>query len=414
MFDQDRMRRLFESRAPGYSLPQALYNDADVFAFDIEAIWRRSWLLAATEADLPRPGSWLATNVAATPVIILRDREGNVRAFHNSCRHRGAQICAEGKGKSNRLVCPYHKWTYELSGELVSATRMDEGFDAADFPLAPIRCEVLEGVIYLALSDDVEDFTPFREAFGPLLAPHNLAKAKLAYEATITEKGNWKLVMENARECYHCATGHPELSHSFPVGTRAYFNYGDDPRVVEFNARMEQLGLPTGPVEGDWWQALRFPLNEGFISMSMDGTPSVNKPMTTSGAFDIGSLRWALEPNTFCHAVGDYTVLFLCEPVGPQETSVTVKWLVSADAVEGVDYDPKALSWLWDTTNLQDRDLVELNQRGVNAAGYRPGPYSSEAEVLVLRFVDWYCAKAVDFLGGGRKAAKTPLKAVNG
>jgi len=105
-------------------------------------------------------------------------------------------------------------------------------------------------------------------------------------------------------------------------------------------------------------------------------------------------------------------VLFLCEPVGPQETSVTVKWLVHADAVEGVDYDPKALSYLWDTTNLQDRDLVELNQRGVNAVGYRPGPYSSEAEVLVLRFIDWYCAKAVDFLGGGRKA-KAKLKAVS-
>ena len=411
MFDPEKMRRLFEARTPGYSLPQALYNDADAFAFDIEAIWRRSWLLAATEADLPRPGSYLSTYVAATPVIILRDREGVVRAFHNSCRHRGAQICAEGKGKSNRLVCPYHKWTYELSGELVSATRMDEGFDTADFPLAPIRCEVLEGVIYLALSDDVEDFAPFREAFGPLLAPHNLSKAKLAYEATITEKGNWKLVMENARECYHCATGHPELSRSFPVETRAYFNYGDDPRVVEFNARMETLGLPTGPVEGDWWQALRFPLNEGFVSMSMDGQPSVKKAMTPSGSFDIGSLRWALEPNTFCHAVGDYTVLFLCEPVGPQETSVTVKWLVHADAVEGVDYDPKALSYLWDATNLQDRDLVELNQRGVNAAGYRPGPYSSEAEVLVLRFVDWYCAKSVDFLGGGRKA-RTRLKAV--
>ena len=411
MFDKDKMRRLFEDRTPGYSLPQALYNDAEVFAFDLEAIWRRSWLLAATEADLPRPGSYLSTNVAATPVIILRDREGVVRAFHNSCRHRGAQICAEGKGKSNRLVCPYHKWTYELSGELVSATRMDEGFDTADFPLAPIRCEVLEGVIYLALSDDVEDFTPFREAFGPLLAPHTLGKAKLAYEATITEKGNWKLVMENARECYHCATGHPELSRSFPVDTRGYFDYRDDPRETEFMARMEKLGLPTGPVDGDWWQARRFPLNEGFVSMSMDGQPSVKKAMTASGSFDIGSLRWALEPNTFCHAVGDYTVLFLCEPVGPQETSVTVKWLVHADAVEGVDYDPKALSYLWDTTNLQDRDLVELNQRGVNAVGYRPGPYSSEAEVLVLRFIDWYCAKAVDFLGGGRKA-KAKLKAV--
>ena len=86
--------------------------------------------------------------------------------------------------------------------------------------------------------------------------------------------------------------------------------------------------------------------------------------------------------------------------------------MAAPDAVEGVDYDPKALSYLWDHTNLQDRDLVELNQRGVNAAGYKPGPYSSEAEVLVLRFVDWYCTKSVDFLGGGRKK-KPALKAVS-
>jgi Rieske 2Fe-2S family protein len=293
---------------------------------------------------------------------------------------------------------------------------MDEGFDPANFPLASIRCEVLEGVIYLCLSDDAPDFAPFRDAFAPLLAPHQLSKAKLAYECSVLEKGNWKLVMENARECYHCPTGHPELSRSFPVASRAYFDYGEDKRLQDYNDRMATLGLPIGPVEGEWWQAIRFPLNEGFLSMSMDGSPYVKKPMTTSGEFDIGSLRWALEPNTFCHAVGDYTVIFICEPVGPQKTKVTVKWLVDADAVEGVDYDPLVLSELWDKTNLQDRDLVELNQRGVNAAGYRPGPYSSEAEVLVLRFVNWYCATAQNFLDGGKArkpvAKKPNLKAV--
>ena len=145
--------------------------------------------------------------------------------------------------------------------------------------------------------------------------------------------------------------------------------------------------------------------------MSISGKRYVQKAMTTSGEFDIGSMRWALEPNTFCHALGDYAVLFICEPVGPQETKVTVKWLVHAEAEEGVDYDAADLSHLWDRTNLQDRDLVELNQRGVNSAGYAPGPYSTEAELLVIRFVDWYCAMADEFLSGGRKA-RPSLKAV--
>jgi len=411
MFDLETVRALIDARKPGFSLPQALYIDPEVFAFDMQAIFGRSWLLAATEAELTRPGSYVSVRVGGSPLIILRDRNGDVRAFHNSCRHRGAQICAEGKGKANRLVCPYHRWTYELSGELVSATRMGEDFDPADYSLIPVQCETVAGVVYVCLSDDAPDFTPFREAIEPLLGPHKLAGAKLAAELTLIEKGNWKLVMENARECYHCSTGHPELSRSFPVSAKAYFDYGEDPLQVAYEARMEALGLPIGPVDGGWWQAIRFPLNEGFTSMSMDGKPLVQKSMTDTGDFDIGSLRWALEPNSFCHAVGDYVLIFTAEPINPLETLVTAKWLVHPDAVEGVDYTVDGLTDLWNRTNIQDRDLVENNQRGVSGAGYRPGPYSEEAEVLVIRFIDWYCAKAREFLGGDRKA-KPNLQAV--
>ncbi len=410
MYNLDTVRTLFEARKPGFSLPQALYNDPQIFAFDLQAIFGRSWLLATTEAELPRSGSYVSVTIGGCPLIIVRDRNGDIRAFHNSCRHRGAQICPEGKGKTNRLVCPYHRWTYDLSGQLVSATRMGDDFDATNYALNPVKCETAAGVVYVCLSQDAPDFTPFRQAIEPLLGPHNLASAKLAAEATLVEKGNWKLVMENARECYHCSTGHPELARSFPVAAKAYFDYGEDPHQAQYEARMAKLGLPIGPSDGDWWQAIRFPLNEGFQSMSMDGAPLVNRPMTDTGDLDIGSLRWALEPNNFCHAVGDYVLIFTAEPISPSETIVTAKWLVHGDAVEGVDYHIDALTELWNTTNLQDRDLVENNQRGVNGAGYRPGPYSEEAEVLVIRFIDWYCDKAREFLD---KCAGSVVEAAN-
>lgn len=153
---------------------------------------------------------------------------------------------------------------------------------------------------------------------------------------------------------------------------------------------MEGLGLPCGPVEGSWWQASRFALREGNVSMTLDGAPCVKKPLCAANGGDVGSLRWALEPHNFCHAAGDFLIMFTAIPLAPEETLVTVKWLVHKDAVEGVDYTTDTLTHVWNETNLQDRALVENNQRGVNSVGYVPGPYSPISEALALRFTNWY------------------------
>jgi len=212
------------------------------------------------------------------------------------------------------------------------------------------------------------------------------------------EKANWKLAMENARECYHCPTAHPELAQSFPVGVTAHFEFGEDQRQELFAARMASLDLPIGPVEGEWWQAVRFTLNEGCRSMTMDGQPAVKVPMCPRGEGDIGSLRWSIEPHGFVHAAADHLFMFSAVPVGPRETHVVSKWLVHKDAVEGVDYDIENLTALWARTNLQDRDLVENNQMGVDSPAFRPGPFSPEGEALAIRFLDWYCRTAQAWL----------------
>ena len=129
MADLAKIKALLDARRPGHSLPQGLYNDPDAFDFDLEAIYGRSWLQVGFECELPRPGSHFATTLGRWPIIVLRDRAGELRAYHNSCRHRGSQICPDGHGSSQRLVCPYHKWTYELTGELAHASRMGDGFD---------------------------------------------------------------------------------------------------------------------------------------------------------------------------------------------------------------------------------------------------------------------------------------------
>lgn len=394
VMDLKRISTLFEQRREGHTLPQALYIEAESFDFDMAAIFGQSWLMAGMECELPKAGSYVSMMVGKWPVIITRDKEGTIRAFHNSCRHRGSMICAPGTGTAPKLVCPYHRWTYDLDGSLFAAGRMVSDFDKSAHGLKPIAIECIAGTIFICLSDTPPPIEDFREKLAEYSAPHDLKNAKLAYESVLVENANWKLVMENGRECYHCSTGHPELSKTFPVGMSKHFDSGHDARVIAFEEKMDALGLPQTPVEGHYWQIARFALNEGCVSISSDGQHLSKKLMCEANDGDIGSMRWAVDPHCFVHCTADHVFMFSAMPVGPNETHVTGKWYVHKDAVEGVDYDVEKLISLWTMTNLEDKALAENNQIGVNSLGYTPGPYSQEAEMLALRFTDYYCDKA--------------------
>lgn len=387
-----RTLQLLSERKPGHSLPRPFYRDQEFHDLDVEAIFQRTWLMVGFEVELPEPGDYLAETIDTSPILLIRQRDGSIRGFHNTCRHRGARLCADGHGRSPRIVCPYHQWTYAADGKLLSASRMDENFDKNEHGLRPIAVECVSGCIYVCLSgaENAPDFTPFRKALEPLLAPHNLLEAKLAYTSEIVEQANWKLVIENGRECMHCQACHPELKVAFPITTA---DTGSTHIYDSFAAAMEQAGLSIGPDNGPWWQIGRFPLNPGHLSFSLDGKPLVNKPLMTVNGGDVGTLRWAIEPHNFCHVTADNAFMFSAYPIGPQETRVVAKWLVHRDAAEGVDYKVDRLTQVWTQTNLQDRDLAENNQRGINGVGYTPGPYSPQAESYVNDFVDWYCRK---------------------
>ncbi len=388
----------FAARRAGHSLPQGLYLDPRAFDFDMEAIYGQSWLMAGFECELPKPGTYMAMTVGKWPVLITRNRDGEIKAFHNSCRHRGSQICKPGSGSAARLVCPYHRWTYDLDGGLLAAGRMPADFNKADHGLRPVATECIAGGIFICLADTPPPFAEFGAKFEAYAAPHDFKNAKLAASAVLVDFANWKLVMENARECYHCATGHPELSRTFPVGMSKHFDIGENARNAAFADRMDKLGLAQAPAEGHWWQLARFALNEGCVSISPDGQPVSKKLMCTTGDGDLGSMRWAIDPHLFGHAAADHAFTFSCMPVGPAETHVFSKWLVHKDAVEGVDYHLGELTDLWTRTNLQDKELAENNSAGIESPGYTPGPYSEDAEMLVMRFTDWYCDKARAYL----------------
>jgi Rieske 2Fe-2S family protein len=386
------VRAMLARRRPGFGLPGAFYTDPDIYEMDLAVIFGREWIFAGAGCEIPRPGNFMTVTVGRSPIIILRDRGGALRAFHNTCRHRGFKLCEAARGATPALICPYHRWTYRLDGTLAHARYMPEDFRTEDFPLLPVHLREVGGTIYVCLADDPPDFAPYAAAMAAQLAPHGLAGAKLAHEDHLVEYGNWKMVMENSRECYHCATGHSELMLTF-LDIYDFANPEQNAMIRDYWERWETAGFTARIAEGPHYRTVRLPFTGAAQSITMDGRPAVARPLGQSPTGAYGSLRWVHYPSTFNHCLNDYTVLVRMLPIGPEETLVTTKWLVDAAAVEGVDYTIENLTHVWKVTNEQDKALVERNQAGVRSAGYRPGPYSPALEAGVLKFVDWYCGR---------------------
>ena len=384
------MADLFGQCVRGHTLPQQLYTSEAVFDFEMKAVFARSWLQAGHLAEVVKVGDYITVQLGKTSVVIIRESESSVRAYFNACRHRGSMICTSEKGSARRLVCPYHQWTYDLKGNLIFAKNMPTDFDQSRHSLIPLQCEVVAGVIFIALSDDVPDFGEFRRQIEPMLVPHDLENAKIAHAAVLPEHANWKLVMENGRECYHCSARHPELLSSFRDPTEDDYFEGQPDWMTHFEDICRSNGLINGPAEGPWFDILRFPMKDGVQSLTLDGRYACSKLLIPSGEGNIGTLRWATEPNAFSHALRDHAFTFEAWPIDVGTTHVRAKWLVHKDAVEGRDYELPHLTALWSATNDQDKWLAENNFRGVQGAGYVPGPYSSNDEKKVIDFVNWY------------------------
>ena len=137
----------------GYSLPQKLYVGEQAFAFDTQVMLPSVWLYACTVAHIKKPGDWFLFEMADNSVIVLRGRDGAVRAFFNSCQHRGARICEAQRGSSPKLICPYHQWTYNLDGSLLGARNMGPEFDKSTINLTPVAVENIGGLIFICLTD---------------------------------------------------------------------------------------------------------------------------------------------------------------------------------------------------------------------------------------------------------------------
>jgi glycine betaine monooxygenase A len=401
------MRDLIAGRAPGWSLPAPFYASQECFDLDMDAIFANHWLFVASEPEIPEPGDYVTVNVGRYSVIVLRDDDEQVRAFHNVCRHRGSRLLVDQSGSVGNIVCGYHKWTYGTDGSLRHAESQPPGLDKGCFGLKHVPVRNMEGLIFICLADEPPaDFAEVADAIGPYLRVHDPRRTKVAARADLIEEGNWKLVMENNRECYHC-DGHPELICSLfqlfgyaeedltPRLRPVYERYGA--AAAALREVCQAAGIPLDTVEEldtrvTGFRVGRLPLDHAGESFSKDGSLLCRRLLGDVPSSRLGHLSVHMQPNSWFHFVSDHIITFSVLPLAPGRSLLRTTWLVHADAVEGEDYDVESLTHVWRATNDQDRTLVARTQLGVSSPAYAPGPYSP-TEAQVEAFVNWYIGR---------------------
>lgn len=376
----------------GHTLPRGLYVSDEAFEFDTQVMLKSVWLYACTVAHVKNPGDYFVFELAHNSIIIVRGRDNELRAFWNSCRHRGAKICLEQRGRAPRLMCPYHQWTYGLDGQLLAARSMAEDFDKAEHGLNQVALENVGGLIFICLSDNPPQIDRVKSDISTQIGHYNLDKLKVVVHDNYVEAANWKLVMENNRECYHCDAGHPELISV--LGTTGFGN--DAPDDAAKHEEWKALGIDHELVEfpDGWWHRIaRLALANGAVTQSVDGKLACQRLIGRFTEPETSSLSVWTQPNSWHHFCCDHVVTFSLTPIAADKTLLRTSWLVHEDAVEGVDYDPEHLAALWRKTNEQDGHFSAINHRGIFNDGYVQGPYAVE-EKLVEDFKNFYVRNA--------------------
>jgi Rieske 2Fe-2S family protein len=402
-----QVSELVERRSVGKSLEAPFYTSQELFDLDLDAIFSRHWVFVATDAELPDPGDYVTVNLGSQSIFVVRDDDGGLRSFHNVCRHRGARILDQEHGSVGNIICRYHKWTYGTDGGLRYAPSQPADFDTSCFGLKSVHVRSIGGLVFVCLAErppsDVDDVTARIE---PYLLPHRLTETKVAAQVDLVEYGNWKLVMENNRECYHC-DGHPELLRTF-FPTYGYAEEDLPPQLrptyerylradADLHRTCDSLDLPTGRIEeldtrATGFRVARTPLDLAGESFTPDGVAACRLPLGDIPTPRLGHLSVHLQPNSWFHVVGDHAITFSVLPVAPDRTLLRTTWLVHPDAEEGVDYDRDTLLKIWTATNEQDAELVALAQQGVGSPAYEPGPYAP-TEGDVEAFCNWYITR---------------------
>jgi phenylpropionate dioxygenase-like ring-hydroxylating dioxygenase large terminal subunit len=398
------MQKLAADARIGHSLDQPFYTSEEVFKADMAQVISKKWLLAGHVSRIPKKGDFFLFRVGGEQIIIIRENEQSIRGFFNVCRHRGSTLCQAESGNAPKLICPYHAWTFGLDGKLQGARLMPEDFNKADNSLFACHVRLFHGLIFINMSEDEPvDFDATFGDMGPILEYHGLAEARIALARSYPTTANWKLVVENFFECYHCIPSHPEFCSmhsaeslvavgagpgSGPAGAIAAYA----PKVTAWESHARALGRPVGtidePAESSHARLLMQRMNkDGWASETKDGSapaPLMGKRKSPDG----GRMHLSFSPFSQIVADDHFVILFQFTPRAALATDVEMIWLVDGRARDD-EVDIDKMIWGYHATTRQDKIITENNQAGIMSSRYRPGRYSDQ-EGSVMKFQKWY------------------------
>jgi Rieske 2Fe-2S family protein len=282
-----------------------------------------------------------------------------LRAFHNVCRHRGSTLVdapeAGDTGSIVRFQCPYHAWIYDLEGRLKQPrhTELLEDFDPAAWGLVPVRVESWQGIVYVDLSGSAEPLVDFLGSITTEFARFDLAALRRVRRIDYDVKANWKAIVENYQECYHCPGVHPQLNRITPYTSGRYLESSG----AGMNSYMEVLPQ--------------------FETLSMTGAADGRGPMPGMTDEDDHRIYYsAVWPNLLFSLHPDYLMLHWVTPLEPGRTLVRCEWYFDPAEMAKADFNPDDAIEFWDLTNRQDWHVCELQQRGTKSRAYNAGRYA--------------------------------------
>lgn len=338
------------------TLPSRYFTEREVYDEECSRIFSTHWLCVGRSEEIARPGASVLRSIEGASLLLVRDHDGSARCFYNVCRHRGTQLCTKDESQfSKSIVCPYHSWSYDLTGRLVSAPNMDQvdGFDPDHWGLRPVRIAECQGFLLVNFATDPR---PPETALGPLvgrLSDWSVSELVLAHRLRYEVVCNWKLLFQNYNECYHCPRVHPSLNAISSYDTAA--NDYDEGAVL------------GGPMV----------LADRVASMTNDGSACGQILPNLSEQDRRRVYYFSVFPTMFVSPHPDFVMTHRLGRIAPDRTRIVCDFLFLPEDIDRGDFDPSPAVEFWDQTNRQDWHVCELSQRGVSSRGYEPGPYSN-------------------------------------
>lgn len=376
IFDPKHYERVRRPLLEAETMPAFTYTSPDFYQREVDRIWRKIWNFIGSADQIADNGDYFTLTFAGVPIIVVRDHDGQIRAFANTCRHRGSELL-EASGNCKLIVCPYHSWSYELNGALRAAPEMDKtvAFNKADYGLIPIAVATWGNFIFINFDPKPP---PLKEQLGDLpekLGPYQLESMALARRKTYEMDCNWKLFVENAKESYHIATVHRATINKYASAKAAgyWVEQATGDYVVTFAQHEGSMALLKG--------ASGFPIIESLHGRREAG----------------GTYAPLLYPSTYLACTIDCAWYLEMHPISASKTRLVHGALFPRDRLKRPDFEQIASNYYqrWDVTIEEDILASVRQQRGLETP-FAPAGRFSHREPLVHQIDNWILDRVID------------------